>query len=146
LCDEQQAARWIGIAGGPIKSGFKLFRNAILNSNSSDSKSGVFEKSADFFRVVALKFDFASADGSAAAAGLAGFAGEAVDFGIGDMGLESGNDDDGFAASLGFFASENHATIFAGRFGGVCTRLGGAFGESVEFEGGEGGLEGGLAA
>ena len=123
------------------KSRFKLFQYLREESHAADAEAGFFKERADLLRVVALEFDLAVVHGSAAAAGLAGVAGEAFDFGVGDGIFESRDDDDGFAASPGFFAAEDHAAVFAGRFG-FCGRnwLGGAFGESVELEGGEGGL------
>lgn len=74
-----------------------------------------------------MEFDFAVAEGAAAAAGLAGVAGEAFDFAGWSVGFESGDDDDGFAAALGFFAPEDDAAVFAGWFGvGWGDRFGGA--------------------
>jgi len=100
-----------------------------MPSHAANPEACVFKEGADFFRIVALEFDLAVADGAAAAAGLARFAGEAFDFGVVDVIFESGNDDDGFAAALGFFPAEDDAAVFAGRFGGGGDRLGRSLGE-----------------
>lgn len=101
--------------------------------NSSDAEAGGLEKRADFRGIVALEFDLALADRAPATAGLAGFAGELLDVGGGDLGLEIIDDHDGLAAALGLLAAEDDAAVTARRRGLVLhQRLGGSLGQAVK--------------
>lgn len=81
-------------------------------TNSGDAEAELFKEGADLGCVVALEFNLAVADCATTAAGLAGLAGEVLDFGIRDSGFEIRDDHNGFSSSLGFFAAENDAAHF----------------------------------
>ena len=80
-----------------------------------------------------MEFDLALADRAPATAGLAGLAGELLDVGGGDLGLEIIDDHDGLAAALGLLAAEDDSAVTTRRCGLFRRqRLGGSLGQAVK--------------
>lgn len=115
--------------------------------DAGDAEAGGLKKGADFGGIVALEFDLALADRAPATAGLASFAGEAVDVVSGDLRLEIINDHDGLATSLGLLTAKDDTAVTT-RWSGLFRnqRLGGSLGQAVEQKAREGRLERALLA